>query len=98
MLLSSVQHPNEFNSDLEEVVGHIPKLMAPHVTKFLKRRTNYGKVTVIGKQINRGAGYGFELPCEYLLYGDDFCCESLPQRLSKEGFDCADYDEMNFDR
>ena len=31
-----VQHPNEFNSDLEEVVGHIPMLMAPLVTKVLK--------------------------------------------------------------
>ena len=44
----------------------------------------------IWKGINRGAGYGLELPWEYLFYRDDFSCEWLEQRLSKEGFDCTD--------
>ena len=49
--------PNEFDPGHEEVVGHLPKLMALHVTKFLKRLTNSGKATVAGKRVllNRGA-------------------------------------------
>ena len=50
-----LKHPNEFDYGHEEVVGHLPKLMALHVTKVLKRPTNSGKVTVTGKRGNRGA-------------------------------------------
>ena len=83
-----LKHPNKFDSGHEEVVGHLPKLMALHVTKFLKRLTNSGKVTVTAKRINRGPGYGLELPCEYFFYGDKFSCEWLKKKLAKEGFDC----------
>ena len=70
-----LKHPNEFDSGYEEVVGHLPKLMALPVTKFLKRPTNSGNVTVTGKRVNRGARYGSELPCEYLFSGEKFSCE-----------------------
>ena len=70
-----LKHPNEFDPGHEEVVGHLPK---PKVNK----------VTVMGKRVNRGAGYGLELPCEYLFYGDKFSCKWLKQKLAKEGFDC----------
>ena len=83
-----LKRPNEFDSEHVEVVGNIPKLMALHVTKFLKRSTNSGKVTVTGKRVNRGAGYGLELPCEYVFYGDKFSCEWLKNKLAKEGFEC----------
>ena len=83
-----LKHPNEFDPGHEEVVGHLPKLMALHVTKFLKRPTNSGKVAVTGKRVNRGAGYGLELPCEYLFYGDKFSCEWPKKKLAKEGFHC----------
>ena len=38
-------HPNEMMDDYE-VIGHVPNLMALWLTKFLKRPTNKGKVTV----------------------------------------------------
>ena len=44
-----LKHTNESDSRHEEVVGHPPKLMVLHITKFLKRLTNSGKVTVTGK-------------------------------------------------
>ena len=50
-------HPNEIAVGME-VVGHVPKLMAQWVTKFLKRASNSGTVVITGKRINRGAGYG----------------------------------------
>ena len=38
-------HPNEMMDDYE-VIGHVPNVMALWLTKFLKRATNKGKVTV----------------------------------------------------
>lgn len=78
-------HPNEV-TDLMEIVGHVPKLMAVWLTKFLKRPTNSGKVVITGKRVNRGGGYGLELPCEYVLQGDLFSCNWLKDKLINEGF------------
>ena len=39
--------------------------------EVIKRRTNKGKVVVTGKRVNRGAGYGLEIPREYIFYGDN---------------------------
>ena len=49
-------HENEFNG--KTVLGHVPKLMALWLTKFLKRPTNEGRAVVKGKRVNREAGYG----------------------------------------
>ena len=46
-------HPNTL-ADKHEVIGHIPKLMATWVGKFLKRPTNSGKIVIKGKRVNRG--------------------------------------------
>ena len=43
--LKPYSHPKEMMDDYE-VIGHVPKLMALWLTKFLKRPTNKGKVTV----------------------------------------------------
>ena len=43
-------HPNEIAVGME-VVGHVPKLMAQWVTKFLKRASNSGTVVITGKLI-----------------------------------------------
>ena len=58
-----------------EVVGHVPKLMAQWVTKFLKRASNSGTVVITRKWVNRGAGYGLELPCEFKFQGDKLLCD-----------------------
>ena len=54
-----------------EVLGHVPKLMEIWLTKFLKRGTNNGKA-VVKKRVNRGGGYGLEVPCEYFFTGDKY--------------------------
>ena len=79
-------HPNEIAVGME-VVGHVPKLMAQWVTKFLKRASNSGTVVITGKRINRGAGYGLELPCEFKFQGDKYSCDWLKEKLKKENFD-----------
>lgn len=77
---SAEGHPNAVQRN-EEVIGHIPLQMASCVSKFLKRRTNKGKVVVTGKRVNRGAGYGLEIPCEYIFFGDNET--SIPWLKSK---------------
>ena len=80
-------HPNEIAVGME-VVGHVPKLMAQWVTKFLKRASNSGTVVITGKRmINRGAGYGLELPCEFKFQGNKYSCDWFKETLKKENFD-----------
>ena len=50
----------------DRVVGHVPFNFAKPISLFLQRELNDGRV---GEKINRGAGYGLELPCVYRLYG-----------------------------
>ena len=38
-------------TEMDHVVGQLPKLMARWVSKFLKRLTNHGKVVVAGKRL-----------------------------------------------
>ena len=53
----------------EVIVGHVPFNLAPSISAFLRRDTNSGFAKVVGDKVNRGAGYGLEIPCEYSLYG-----------------------------
>ena len=57
------------------------------ITKFLTRGTNNGKAVVKGKRVNRGGGYGLEVPCEYFFKGDKFSISWLKTKLEKEGFE-----------
>ena len=41
------------------IVGHLPFILAPPVSAFLRRGCNKG---VKGVKMNRGAGYGLEIP------------------------------------
>jgi len=50
----------------DQVVGHVPYNLAPKVSAFLRRDINKGFAEVT---VNRGAGYGLEVPCTYRLYG-----------------------------
>ena len=70
-----------------KVTCHLPKLMALWLTKFLKQRTNSGKVVVKGKRVNRGRGYGLEIPCRYTFEGDSFSIKWLKGNLAKVKFE-----------
>ena len=52
-----------------EVVGHVPYNLAPVVSLFLRRDVNKAFAGVTGDKVNRGAGYGLEIPCVYKFYG-----------------------------
>jgi len=52
-------HPNKV-TDMDEVLGHVPKLMACSVTKFLKRKNKLW--TFIGDRKAGGVRTGTALP------------------------------------
>ena len=74
-------------TDRLKVIGHVPELMATWLSKFLKRPRNCAKVIIKVKRVNRGGGYGLEVPCEYIFEGDSFSCGWLQVKLIKEEFD-----------
>ena len=58
--------------------------MALWLTKFLKRPTNKGRAVVKSERVNRGAGYGLEIPCEYCFTGDEFSIQWLKSKLEEQ--------------
>ena len=64
------------------VVGHIPWNLAPVLSSFLLREFNKGMAEVTGERINRGGGYGLEVPCKYRLYGQKRYVDRLKEKLS----------------
>ena len=53
------------------IVGHVPRNLSPSLFQFLLRLRDVNKAfaEVTGQKVNRGAGYGLEIPCTYRLYG-----------------------------
>ena len=87
--VSTQEHPNTINKN-DEILRHIPLRMSLFVSKFLKRGTNKGKTVVRGKRVNRGAGYGLEIRCQYIFYGNTKM--SLPWLKSK--LECLGYNVL----
>ena len=61
------------------VVGHLPFNLAPVASAFLRRGVNKGLVEVTGTKVNRGAGYGLEIPCKYHFYGSKSFIDKLKE-------------------
>ncbi len=52
-----------------QIVGHVPFNLSTIISLFLRRYINKAFARVIGGKVNRGAGYGLEIPCVYQFYG-----------------------------
>ena len=69
------------------VVGHMPKGLASTKTgvgiirHFLSKAERKGEVEVTGKSVNRGGGYGMEVPCIYKFTGQAKYTELLEKLL-----------------
>ena len=63
------------------IVGHVPYNLAPTISQFLRREFNKAVVEVTGDRVNRGAGYGQEVPCIYRLYGPELYLQKVKQVL-----------------
>ena len=57
--------PNAVSVKLEDsvIVGHVPFNLAPILSQFLRINCNRGIGKVTAEKVNRGAGYGLEIPC-----------------------------------
>lgn len=55
--------------------------MAIWLTTFLKRGPNSSKAVIKDKRVNRGGGYGLEIPCT----GDTFFNEMAKGKAKKGG-------------
>ena len=47
----------------DSIVGHVPRNLSPRLFHFLRRDVNNAFAEVTGQKVNRGAGYGLEIPC-----------------------------------
>ena len=65
------------------VVGHVPAKLSVLFCQLLSRTCNKGTVKVSGAVVNRGAGYGMEVPCKYRLYGTRAYVERV-QKIIRE--------------
>ena len=65
----------------DAVVGHVPVRFAPVFSAFLAREFNKGFCETVGGPVNRGGGYGMEIPCVYKLYGANKYIERLEALL-----------------
>ena len=51
------------------VVGHVPKNLSKLFHQFLRIPNSTIGCKITGKRVNRGAGYGLEIPAEYSFIG-----------------------------
>ena len=69
----------------EIVVGHVPHNLAQIFNRFLRRDVNKIFAEITGAKVNRGAGYGLEVPCKYRLYGPKLYIEKAKEYLVSNG-------------
>ena len=61
-------HAIRFNGK-EFIVWHIPKNISKTSSMFLTVSYTSIEAEVVGKRLNRGGGYGLEIPVQYHFYG-----------------------------
>ena len=64
------------------VVGNVPLNYAPIFNKFLSLRNHHIRCCVTGKRMNRGGGFGLEVPVDYIFYGKEKAIKWLLSRIS----------------
>ena len=55
----------------DRVVFHIPLAISKCISLFLTLPESFLETKVTGKRINRGGGYGLEVPCKYRISGQE---------------------------
>ena len=72
------------NSCIEEmVVGHVPKNMSKIVFMFLSLPHYALEIFVTGERINRGNGYGLEIPAKFYFYFPEKVINWLKNKINK---------------
>ena len=66
-----------------EIVGHLPAILSSTVFYYLTRSSSSGIAKISGQKVNRGAGYGLEVPCMYCFYGPEKYLTRLREVLDR---------------
>ena len=80
-------------SDLWEkqtIVGHVLLNISKTYSMFLKVPNTSIEVQVVGKRLNRGGGYGLEIPVIYRFYGQEKLANWLIKKIEavKKELEC----------
>ena len=67
-----------------QIVGHMPRNLAPLIYYFLVRDVNKGMAEITGMPLNRGTGMGMEVPCIYRLHGPEVYITRLQDMVKKD--------------
>ena len=76
--------------DKESVTGHIPQNISNFSSMFLMIPFTSIEVETVSKRLNRGGGYGLEIPVKYPCYGQEKIVQWLTKKLEtvKKELEC----------
>ena len=77
----AVIHINSYSEDV--VVWHVPKNISKIVFMFLSLPHCALDIFVTGKRINRGGGYGLEIPANFYFYDPEKAINWLKNKINK---------------
>ena len=74
----------------ETIVGHVPQNISKTCSMFLKVPSTSIEVQVVGKKLNRGGGYGLEIPVIYRFYDQEKLVNWLIKKIEtvKKELEC----------
>lgn len=67
----------------EQIVGHVPKNLSKIFHQFMRIPNCTISCKVTGKRVNRGAGYGLEIPVQYRFIGAKKAVEWAEKNIKK---------------
>ena len=63
-------------------MGHIPLAISKCISLFLTLPRTFLETEVTGKRINRGGGYGLEVPCKYRISGEEKAVDWIKRKTT----------------
>ena len=66
----------------DRVVGHIPLAISKCIFLFLTLPGSFLETKVTGKRINRGVGYGLEVPWKYRISGQEEAVDWIKRKAT----------------
>ena len=76
-------HVLEINSYVSGYHAYMyrPYNLAPRFSQYLRREVNKAFAEVTGEKVNKGSGYGLEIPCVYRLHGPKVYIDKMKEFL-----------------
>ena len=67
----------------KRIVGHVPKNLSKFFCQFLSLPNGNISCEVTGKRVNRGRGYGLQIPVKYTFLGPNKAIEWIEKRVTE---------------